>query len=287
MNSTSEQIESCLKSLCKSVQNTVHSFEWQGDKKFHPEKVFFTGIGLLYSGTKQILNRHLDISAEPINIIDDRKIRKDHDIDKNWNPALMNNALALALRELRKGRGFNLRKGEFGFKKSYLGPKREFRIAIGLLIAVFIFLFFDLGLDYYSLKKRNNIADRKIAEIYGKVFPSEKNVKYPVIQFRQKIKDMENASVLLPGVNKGQKVVDLLKDISERIPENVDIDVRNLVIDGETVRISGETDTFNTVDSLKNGLEPSVYFSSVTISSANLDRSGERVNFEMKLERAL
>jgi tRNA threonylcarbamoyladenosine modification (KEOPS) complex Pcc1 subunit len=59
-----------------------------------------------------------------------------------------------------------------------------------------------------------------------------------------------------------------------------------MVVDPEAVKIKGETDTFNTVDIIKKALEPSEYFSSVTISSANLDRSGERVQFEIKLQRA-
>ena len=58
-----------------------------------------------------------------------------------------------------------------------------------------------------------------------------------------------------------------------------------MVIDPETVRISGETDTYDTVDNLKNNLEPSQYFNNVTISSANLDKTGKKVNFEIKMQR--
>jgi YbbR domain-containing protein len=59
-----------------------------------------------------------------------------------------------------------------------------------------------------------------------------------------------------------------------------------MVIDLEAVRISGSTDTFNTVDKIKNSLESSECFNSATISSAKLDRTGNKVEFEIKLERA-
>ena len=75
-------------------------------------------------------------------------------------------------------------------------------------------------------------------------------------------------------------------DISRRIPKSFDMDINTMVIDPETVRITGETDTFNTVDNVKNNLEPSPYFSSVTINTANLDRTGKKVNFEIKMQRA-
>jgi hypothetical protein len=49
--------------------------------------------------------------------------------------------------------------------------------------------------------------------------------------------------------------------------------------------MKGETDTFNTVDAIKKGLEPSPYFGAVDISSANLDKKSNRVKFEIKLTR--
>ncbi len=57
-----------------------------------------------------------------------------------------------------------------------------------------------------------------------------------------------------------------------------------MVIDQETVRVSGKTDTYNTVDNIKSNLEASQYFSAVTISSTNLDRSGKQIQFEIKLQ---
>jgi Tfp pilus assembly protein PilN len=79
-------------------------------------------------------------------------------------------------------------------------------------------------------------------------------------------------------------VVDLLRDISLRIPESVDVQMTRIVVDPDTLLIKGDTDNFNTVDTIKKGLEASTDINKVTISSANLDRSGKRVQFEMKLE---
>jgi general secretion pathway protein L len=99
------------------------------------------------------------------------------------------------------------------------------------------------------------------------------------------INEIKTSAISVPGMGGDQNILDLLKDISERIPSSDNVQLNSMVVDPETVRISGETDTFNTVDSIKNELEPSDYFSQVTISSANLDRSGKRVQFEIKLQR--
>jgi hypothetical protein len=103
---------------------------------------------------------------------------------------------------------------------------------------------------------------------------------------RVKIDEIKKSALSLPGISGDRKVLDLLRDISLRVPGSLDVKVSRMVVDPEGVQVKGETDTFNTVDIIKKGLEPSEYFSAVTISSANLDRSGKRVQFEIKLQRA-
>ena len=102
---------------------------------------------------------------------------------------------------------------------------------------------------------------------------------------RIEITQIKKSAFFLPGIGGDYKIVDMLRDISLKVPESLDVKVMSMVIDPEAINIKGETDTFNTVDIIKKGLEPSEYFSAVTISSANLDRSRKRVQFEIKLKR--
>ena len=100
------------------------------------------------------------------------------------------------------------------------------------------------------------------------------------------INKIKKSSALNPVMNTESSVLHLLKDISQRIPESLAVRITNLVIDSEAVRISGITDTFNTVDKIKNDLVSLTYFTAATISSAKLDRTGDKVEFEIKLDRA-
>jgi general secretion pathway protein L len=283
---TREEVESILQSLPMTVENSIRSFAWQTRRKIEPGKIYLTGIGSLFKETDDIISQSLGLPVEQINISEDKRVRMDYNIASGWNPALMDGALSLAVREIKKGHGFNLRKGEFEIKKSYLGTVKELRKAAMFLLVILIFLVFDFSADYYSLKKRYAAAEQRCAELFSRTFPDTENVKYPVLQMRQKIDELKKSSALLPGdINKEQKVLGLINDISQRIPKTFDVDVTNMVIDTETIRISGETDTFNTVNSLKSELESSVYFNDITINSAKLDRTGKRVDFEIKLRR--
>jgi hypothetical protein len=64
----------------------------------------------------------------------------------------------------------------------------------------------------------------------------------------------------------------------------LDVVVNRMTIDPEGLQLKGTTDNFNTVDNIKQGLDASTFFRNVTISSANLDRSGSRVLFEIKTQ---
>lgn len=280
------QIESSFRSFCKQVQNTLHVFEWQNTKRVRPEKIFVTGLGALYPDTETLLNRFLELPAERVDLSRDVGIHMDDDIVDAWNPALMGNALALALRKTKDELGFNFRRDVFEVKKEYFGHKKEIRKVAAFLIIVLCLLGFNLGMDYYSLRKRYNMLDGQITQVFKETFPDVKRVVDPVHQMKIRINEVKKTALAVPGIGSNIKVLDLLRDVSVRVPESADLLVSRMVVDADTVLIKGETDTFNTVDAIKKGLEPSDYFSEVTISSANLDRSGNRVLFEMKLQRA-
>jgi general secretion pathway protein L len=139
--------------------------------------------------------------------------------------------------------------------------------------------------DYTLLKKRHDVLDQKINEVFRKTFPDVSRIVDPLQQMKVRINELKKSALMTPGLKADERVVDLIKDISERVPMDLDVHVNRMVIDPDTVQISGDTDNFNTVDSLKGRLEPSSYFTTVTITSANLDRKGNRVEFDLKLQR--
>jgi type II secretory pathway component PulL len=197
----------------------------------------------------------------------------------------MDGALSLAIREIKKGHGFNLRKGEFAIKRGIFKTGKELRRA-GIFILIILLLFLiDLGTDYLLLKSRYQAARQRCVELYSSVFPDAKNVKEPLLEMKQRISELEkSAAILSRDINRDQKVLDIMADISRRIPSTSDVDIKSMDISGETVHISGETDSFNTVNNIESDLEPSTYYSDVKISG-KLDKTGKRIEFDLKLQR--
>jgi general secretion pathway protein L len=62
------------------------------------------------------------------------------------------------------------------------------------------------------------------------------------------------------------------------------VNVNRMVVGIDNVVLSGNTDNFNTVDDIKGRLDEADIFTTVTISSADLEKSGKRVRFKLKLD---
>jgi Tfp pilus assembly PilM family ATPase len=278
--------ESHLRSFCTQVQNTLHAFSSQTQNTVEPERVFVTGIAKTHADIEDTLSTLLELPVETIQVAEDPKITVDPNVAQEWNPVFMDNALALAVGEARPQLGFNFRREEFEVKRVYFGRVKGLGKIAAVLGAILLLVSVDLGIDYFSLRKQYRTLDQQITEIFKQTLPGVKRIVDPVAQMGAEINALKKTASSMPGIGTGTSVLDLLREFSVRVPESADVNVARIVVDPDAVQIKGDTDTFNTVDTIKKGLEPSSYFSDVTISSANLDRSGNRVQFEMKLGRA-
>ena len=280
-----EEVEACFNLLCANIRSTVHAFISQRNTLPDPEKLFFTGTGALSPKAEGLLSQFLDMPAEQIDMRNDKRVRIDRDVVRDWSPALMNGALSLALRNTRKEEGFNFRREEFERKKRYFGLKKAAPKVAVFIFLILSFLAADMVIDFYTLKKEYKILSREITSVFEQTLPEVTRIVDPIQQLRVKINELKQSNVSRPETGTNKMVLDLLKEISQRIPKSLNVHVNRMIIDTETVRISGKTDAFNEVDKIKNNLETSIHFSGVTISSANLDRTGKGVRFEIRIER--
>ncbi len=282
-----KEIESYLESLCKMVRNTIHLFERQYPAVVYPEKIFFTGSETLDQNTGPLLSQFLDIPSEQINLVKDSRIRMNGELAQTWNAPLMDNALSLALRESKRSQGFNFRRGEFEVKGKYLGLRKELRRATIFIIIILAVLATHLSVDYYFMKKKYKALDQEIRKVFIQTFPDVKRIVDPLAQMKIQASKVKGSAARYPGIDGRRNVLALLKDIAGRIPKSLDVRITRMIIDPGMVRMSGRTNTFNAVENIKNSLEASPLLDQVTISSANLDRKGKKVQFEIKIKRVL
>ena len=280
-----EDMDSFFRSLCIAVQNTVHAFASRTGMPDRPEKIYFTGEGARDPISGDLLSRFLDIPAEPIDVSQDKKVRMEENIARDWSPALMNGALSLALRNTGKEGGFNLRRDEFGTEGRYQSIRKAIPKFALFLFLILSFLVADMVIDYHLLKKEYRTLDQEITTIFRQTLPQVTRIVDPVQQLRVSVEQMKRSSASGPAAGPVDTVLELLQEISNRIPPSIAVEVHRMVVDPETIRISGRTDAFNEVDRIKNDLATAKRFGPVNITSANLDHSGNKIQFEITIDR--
>jgi len=157
-------------------------------------------------------------------------------------------------------------------------------IKTGIIAALVLIIgMYGLIFDARHLSQQVNRMDRRIAVIFQSTFPEVSRIVDPLQQMQVKVREAKGRNVFAGSLNEEILNIDILNDLSRLIPSSIDVIITRFVRGGGSVLISGHTDTFNAVDDIKSALSRSEYFDEITISSANMDKAANRVQFKLKL----
>jgi general secretion pathway protein L len=213
-----------------------------------------------------------------------RHVTYQPDIKVPYQSDIMDRVLSAALKGGAKGRGVNFRKDDFKKSKS----SREYRqlllkSAVPLVVALVVFTGY-WGYEYRSLLSQQEKLRNQIADIFRETVSGVEKIVNPIHQL-QVINNQIRATYKPGGNNKaGFTVIELLAELSSRIPGSYKVKVLRLVADADTLRIKAITGDYNTVDNIQKELEKSHFFKNVIINSANQSSQNDEVSFELKLE---
>jgi Tfp pilus assembly protein PilN len=73
-----------------------------------------------------------------------------------------------------------------------------------------------------------------------------------------------------------------LREVSERIPDGLVIDLTRLTLEGERLQLVGNAPTFETVDVLRRALVGSARLADVTTDEVRTTVDGQRVSFRVR-----
>ena len=270
--------------LCAQIQQTLAAFLESSELNFEPIEVLANGIGLNETDLVPQLSRALDIPVNAASIAERLNIPVESDAENPWVPAQMDNALALALMEVEGYDGLNFHRSQFAAQK-FISKHKGPLIKTGILAAaVLVLFFFTLIMESYTLNKHIRHINSQMTQVFKSTFPAVKTIRYPYQEMQAKIRETEKSAVFNAEAGPHIRSIDILNSISEEIPESIKVNLTRVVIQPDNVLISGTTDTYDSVDGIKGRLEQIRHFEKVTISSANIDRSGNEVRFMLKVE---
>lgn len=274
-----------IDAVYSEVHHTLHACNSHRNPIVDPEQIYLTGAHAAHPDTGPLIREAFGLPVASVDISEDKRIKQGNLQAFEWVPGEMNAALALTMLDPKRDQHLNFRRGAFSKRRGKNGVKKGMKKGIIFLVLLLVLLGANRVTDYYFLKKTYEQLDVELMHMFKETLPEVTRIVDPVQQLRVAVKQLEKTRVSVSSGKSGKVTLNLLKDISARIPENLNVKISRMIIDPETVRLRGKTDTFNAVDSLKSELTPSAFFSEVTISSANMDKMDNRVKFELKLKR--
>jgi general secretion pathway protein L len=105
----------------------------------------------------------------------------------------------------------------------------------------------------------------------------------PTFQVREKIRGIEERLRAFGGVTGAQlSGLQILQEISARIPASIVVNVDTLTITTATTDLSGTTASYDDVVKLKDALEASPFFTTVKITNTKTD-VGNKIAFKLTI----
>jgi type II secretory pathway component PulL len=178
----------------------------------------------------------------------------------------------------------NFRRDEFAFRREIKEVKGTFLGAGILLLAILLLASFGLYLKLDMKQRHYEQLNAEIRRVFTSTFPEVRNIVNEVQQMRSKIQEVKRGSLVVTDTgDEGMSVLDLMREITLRIPEGVSVDVKDLAINKGRVAITGETDSFESVDKIRAGLQQFARFKRVGLTHAKVGAKGDKVEFKFSI----
>jgi general secretion pathway protein L len=172
-------------------------------------------------------------------------------------------ALGLAIKDTlgNKSPSFNFRKGPFVYLRA-AGDLRNRLIYSGVMLGLILILgLSSVFSGLFSKKAESAALDRQMLEIFKETFPNVPPVD-PIEQMRQMVVSVRDGS---SSIENTITFIDAFRQISEKTPEDLSVKLSELTFDPESMKIRGETTSYEAVDRIKTGIETIPEVKSVSV----------------------
>ncbi|MGB9498424.1 MAG: hypothetical protein ACKVE4_01455 [Dissulfuribacterales bacterium] len=277
------------KQLVDRIAQTLTAFESLFLIDFEPSIVFISGVftsgnDLIEDDFQQTLNSVLGVPVQQADILSEVNLNLSFASDIHFNHDLLNNTLSLAVVEILGISTINFF-GERSIARKYWEEYKNDFIKTGLTAAfVFVIAMFNVLFDAHFLQKEVNQLNQQIAGIFQATLPDVTKIVDPLQQMRIRLAQEQKKNLFTGEMGEETLNIDILNDISSLIPNQLDVEFTRFVRGDKNLLISGNTDTFNSVDEIKVKLARAKTIKNITISSANLEKTSNRIQFKLKID---
>jgi general secretion pathway protein L len=197
-------------------------------------------------------------------------------------------SLGLALREVSPSNtvGVNFRRGEFTFHRAQQELRKAVRNVAILGVVVVVLTLVDMGVKRYQLARQASAVEEQIQRVFAATLPEMGRVANPKGALHEETEALRQRVDLLNDIVpvSSSTSLDILRAAAAAVPNKIRIDCEEYTMDPDAVRVRCNTDTFEAVDTIKEELLKTGYFSDVEVKDAKQSTKGTGVDFRMALK---
>jgi len=203
------------------------------------------------------------------------------------DPALFAPATALALRgSARATTRMSFRQDELAHHIDLRKVGRELRWSVALAAALLVLVLGSVVAQTVVRNRRADALEARAQALYQEAFPGSAVPSDPVAALQSALAAAEKRATTL-GVYAGNlSALDLLTEISKRIPKSQDVVFEELLIDRQGIRIKGHSTSFGTVDQLRAELQKFAPFAEISVGDITHDTRRGGQSFSVRIRMA-
>jgi len=193
--------------------------------------------------------------------------------------------LGLALRESGdQAFGVDFRRGEFAYHREREALWRAFAGTGILALAALLLMVASFVLEGHQLEARRDAVRAEIRSLFTDALPQVSKIVSEKAQLAAEITALEKERQLYGGLAPSTpRVIDLLRALTDGVPPDVTLDLEELSVDGETMRIRGSTPSYEGVEAVKRSLAAQTVFRDIQAKDVRTSVDGQRVDFRVSL----
>jgi general secretion pathway protein L len=279
-----EPVATFLGLLTKEIDHTLLAYSTRTAEDAKIEEFILLGGGAGLPEASAYFREHYDV---PTTVFDD-----DHQLFPPLPLTLqphaglaMPAALGLALRPARRrALGLDFRREEFALRKSYEEIRGQLLSLAGVAALLVGLSLFDLYYHLHTKELHYAQLQKQVETLFRETFPDVRRSGNELAQAREKLREIET-NLKGVGTLSGPQgsALEMLRELSVRLPQNLQIKITELTISTEGISISGETLSFDGLDNLKKAFASSPYFAEVKVSQAIAGTGGKGVEFKIAI----
>jgi general secretion pathway protein L len=193
-------------------------------------------------------------------------------------------SLGLALREVAPAAlGVNFRRGEFTFQRGQEEMRSALRTVVILGVVVLLLTVLDMFVKYQQLQGQVNAVEAQIQKIFANTLPDAGRVPNPKGALQEETEALRQRVDLVSDVVpvSTSTSIDILRAAASAVPTKVRIDCEDYAMDPNEVRLRCNTDTYESVDQIRDGLLKTGFFSDVEVKDAKNSPKGGGIDFRI------